>query len=362
MYNSSMNVIRYDRAPIKAKRTDEGFIVDSPVVARVGIQIYRNNDGSTRRELRLPEDVFNADSLASFAGKPITDDHPEEKVTSKNAKKLSVGAMTGEAKQDGDNVVVPITIFDADVIDKIEKGGKKELSLGYSVTLDETPGEWNGEKYDAIQRDIRINHLAIVAKGRAGNARLNIDRFDAVSINHEDDLMPENLGRLRLDGGLEYQAAPEVIVAFEKMRGDALANKEELVSMSAKLDALEAERDALKSEVAKGEQIKADAKAEALAELKARNDLEKVAEGFKVDCAGKSDREVKEAVIKSQRGDADLSSKSDIYVDAAFDLAVEMRGDEAMQKQREAGNRGDSAQQKSGDKYREFMKNLGKKD
>lgn len=359
-----MNVIRYDRATLKARRTDEGFLIDTPIVGRVGIQIYQNADGSIRREFRPPEQVFNADSLASFSGKPITDDHPTEKVTSKNAKALTIGAMTGEAKQDGDNVIVPITVFDADVIDKIEKGGKRELSLGYSVKLDETPGEWNGEKYDAIQTDIRVNHLALVAKGRAGNARLNLDRLDAVSINVDKDIpMSDNLGRLRLDSGLEYQAAPEVIVAFEKMRNDANENKSKLDNLNAEVEKLTGERDMLKGEVAKIDQIKADAFEAARCSILARADLEKVAEGFKVDCKDKTDRQVKEAVIKSVRADADLVEKSDEYVQAAFDMAVEMKPDDAMAKQRQAGNRGDAAPvAKSGDKYKAFMQSLGKKD
>ncbi|MFI7909566.1 DUF2213 domain-containing protein, partial [Acinetobacter baumannii] len=72
---------------------------------------------------------------------------------------------------------------------------------------------WNGQEYDAIQRNIRVNHLAIVPRGRAGNARLNLDRHDAVLFNPEEEIgMPtDNLGRIRLDSGLEYQAAPEVI-------------------------------------------------------------------------------------------------------------------------------------------------------
>ena len=359
-----MNVIRYDRAPIKAKRTDEGFIVDSPVIARVGIQEYYNADGSIRRELRLPEDVFNQDSLDSYAGKVVTDDHPTEKVTSKNAKKLSIGAMTSKGRQDETNVVADVVIHDSEAIDKIENGGKKELSVGYTVVLDETPGDHPiYGRYDAIQRNIFVNHVALVKRGRAGNARLNLDGSDVVFINqdHEENSMSEKLVQVKLDNGITYDAAPEVVVELDKLRSDTANHQSKLDEAQAKVDKLQAEADGLKAEVAKVEQIKADAKAEALSELKARNDLEKVAEGFKVDCAGKSDREVKEAVIKSQRGDADLSAKSDIYVDAAFDLAVEMRGDEAMQKQREAGNRGDSAQ-KSGDKYAEFKKsNYGQK-
>lgn len=358
-----MEVNRYDRSQIKATRTDEGYLVDTPIVGRVGIQLYTNADGTVRRELRPAEEVFKADSLASFAGKPITDEHPSEPVTSRNVKRLSVGTMQTAAKQDGDNVVVPITIHDEATVDKIMKGGKRELSLGYKVDLDETPGVWEGQPYDAVQRNIRVNHLAVVPRGRAGNARLNLDRHDAVSFNPKEPTM--SLSSIKLDSGLSYEAAPEVIHAFEKMRGD----KDELATraddLQKQVDTISAERDTLKAEVAKIEQIKADALTTAREEVKARAELDKVADTFKVDTAGKTDREVKELVIKSVRADADLVGKSDDYINAAFDMSVAMKHDAATAEQRAAGaapSGGRKDAQASGSAYKEFMNNLGKKD
>ncbi len=340
--------------------TDEGFLVDSPVVGRVGIQLYKNADGSVRREFRPPEEVFSADSLNSFLGKPITDGHPAEMVNAKNAKSLLVGAIHTEGKQDGDNVVAGITIHDADTIDKIMKGGKRELSLGYKVDIEEIAGEWNGQQYDAIQRNIRINHLAIVPRGRAGNARLNLDRLDAESVITGEN-MPENLSRVRLDTGLEYQAEAEVVQAFEKMRADKVEADAHIDELQKQLDSVAAERDTLKSQVASADKVRADALEAARAEIKARAILEKSAEAFKIDCADKSDREIKEAVIKSKRADADLSGKSDDYINAAFDLTVELKADEAMAEQRKAG-RADGGEQKPANTYRNFMQQLGKKE
>jgi hypothetical protein len=357
-----MSANRYDRAQIKATRTDEGYLIDTPVLGRIGIQTYRNADGSIRKEFRPPEEVFKADSLASFAGKPITDEHPSEPVTAKNAKKLSIGNIQGEAKQDGDNVIASIIIHDAEAIDKAMKGGKKELSLGYKVDLEETPGEWNGEKYDAIQRNIRVNHLAIVPKGRAGNARLNLDRSDAVNLDLLEMQMSDNLGRIRLDSGLEYQAAPEVIHEFEKTRADKQTAQTRADELQKQLDKVTGERDTLKAETDKIEQIKKDAIDQARAEVKARADLEKAVETFKIDCTDKTDRQIREAVIKSVRADADLEGKSDEYVTAAFDMAVSLKQDSAMEKQRTAGVRGDSDKPAAKSDYKAFMAQLGKKD
>lgn len=361
----TMEAIRYDRTEIKATRTDEGYLVDTPIVGRVGIQLYKNADGTIRRELRPAEEVFHADSLKSFAGKPVTDEHPGEPVTAKNAKRLSVGTMQGEGKQDGDNVVAPIIIHDGEMIDKVMKGGKRELSLGYKVDLEETPGVWNGQEYDAIQRNIRVNHLAIVPRGRAGNARLNLDRHDAVSFNpQEENAMPENLSRIRLDSGLEYQAAPEVVVEVEKLRSDKAELTTHVDELQKQLDTVAAERDTLKSQVQSADKVRADALEAARAEVKARAELDKVAETFKVDGAGKTDREVKELVIKSVRADADLTGKSDDYVNAAFDLTVSLKQDAAMAAQRQAGaprNDGSDSKPESGS-YKSFMSQLGNKE
>lgn len=360
----NMEALRYDRTEIKASRTDEGYLVDSPVLGRAGIQLYQNADGSVRRELRPPEEVFQEDSLKSFSGKPITDEHPADRVTSKNVKQLSVGSILGNAQQDGDNVVASIVIHDGNMIDKVLKGGKRELSLGYKVDLEETPGIWNGQEYDAIQRNIRVNHLAIVPRGRAGNARLNLDRHDAVLFNpEEENAMPENLSRIRLDNGLEYQASPEVVVEVDRLRNDKTELTTRVDALQKEVDTVAAERDTLKSQVESVDKIRSDALAAARAEVKARADLDKIAESFKVDGARKTDREVKELVIKTLRGDADLSGKSEDYVSAAFDLTVSMKNDVAMASQRQAGApRADTHSDPEAGSYKSFMTQLGKKE
>lgn len=167
-------VVRFDNIAVdETYYTKEGFLIDHPIVTTVGIFEYMNPDGSTRRELRLPEEVFNPDSLASYEGKPIIITHNAGEITKENVEEEIIGTILSKAYQEGDNVRAKIVIHDTD---KMKQSGLRELSLGYGLTLDETPGEWNGHPYDAIQRDIRINHLALVSAARAGEqARLNID-------------------------------------------------------------------------------------------------------------------------------------------------------------------------------------------
>lgn len=330
-----MSKTRFDYVQLNVRKTDEGYIIDSPNVARTGILTYTNADGSIRRELRLAEDVFHADSLNSFIGKPITVDHPKGLVTPKDIKQYQIGTMLSAGRKDGENVKADIVIHQPDAI-----GERRQLSLGYNVDLDETPGEWEGQKYDAIQRNIKVNHLSVVKNARAGaQARLNMDSDEEPLINSELVQMP----KIRLDNGLEYEAAPEVVVALEKLRTDAAAAATQLDTATKQVQTLTGERDALKVRVdafpAELETAKTAAIATAKTQLATRSTLEAHATKFKVDSKDKTDVEIKHAVIKSLNKDFDPTGKSEEYVNAAFDMLVATRKD-AMPGQRELLNGG----------------------
>lgn len=362
--------LRYDIHQLKATLTADGYLVDQQaIIARTGVQLYQNADGTVRRELRMPEEVFHPDSLASFAGKPLTDDHPPEAVSAVNFKKYAIGVVTGAAYADGDHVRAPIILHDGTAVDKALRGGKRDLSVGYTVTLDETPGIWNGEKYDAIQRSIRANHLSLVHHGRAGVARLNLDSGDAVSDSFfiGAAMGEKTLVALKLDNGLTYDAAPEVAVAFEALRtrlaeiqAGMQTAQQQVVAEKARADAATAIADTLKQEVEKIPQLKQDMLTEARAQVAARTALEAAVAGFNIDCTGKTDTEVKKLVILAVRKDAELEGKSDDYVQAAFDMTLALQTDVATAAQRLAGTqvpRGDGNKDQGGN-YKSFMNDL----
>ena len=319
--------IRYDRAPIKASRNEDGFIHDTPVLTRTGVFVYHNADGSERREYRPPEEVFREGSLKAYKGLPITNGHPG-KVTSANAANHTVGTVLGEARQDGGNLIADIVIHNPAAVN----AGNRELSVGYELDLDETPGTSpDGERYDAVQRNIRPNHLAIVKKGRAGVARLNMDG-DAV-FNDEDATMT----KLRLDNGIEYDAAPEVIQAYRQLKQNAAEQTAATAREQARADAAAADLQKLKESLPQMQQ-------DALAAARERVKLEEAAARFQVAFnADSSERAIKEGVIKAIRGDsADFAGKSDDYVQAAYDFALEA-ADAAEKADALAGQRQDMA-------------------
>ena len=185
--------------------TDEGYLIDSPIVTTVGVFEYKNPDGTKRRELRRPEDVFDPESLASFLGKPVLFTHAAGLVDKTNASKENIGTITSIGREEGDNVRCDIVIHNTEVL---EKYGYRALSLGYTQTFVEEPGEWEGQPYDGYQTNIRINHLALVRKARAGeNARLNIDSADEEEITGGITMSNPN-DKKRIDEGTDPVIPP----------------------------------------------------------------------------------------------------------------------------------------------------------
>ena len=205
-------VQRLDSIPLdQTYFTEEGYLVDHPIVTSVGIFVYHNPDGSERRELRLPEEVFSPKSLASYKGKPIIVTHEAGYVDKDNVQEEHIGTILSEGYQDGEDVRCEVIIHDTDAV---KDTGLRELSCGYNLRLEETPGVWEGQPYDAIQRDIEINHLALVDKARAGEqARLNVDSQSQNCLKGERLNMVKNKKTKRQDG--EAPTPEELAAAVE---------------------------------------------------------------------------------------------------------------------------------------------------
>lgn len=156
----------------KRFRTPEGFLVIQDVpVARIGELVYGPGETPIRpgkdglvRVTRDEAEVFRAETLASLAGKSVTNDHPAQDVNPRNWKQLTCGVVLNPRRGEGadcDYTVADVLITDAATIRDVE-AGKREVSCGYDATYVET-GEGLGQ-----QRNIVYNHLALVKRGRCG--------------------------------------------------------------------------------------------------------------------------------------------------------------------------------------------------
>lgn len=176
----------YDRAEIKgsARITKDGYFVADALVARANnIQDYQAHEiglndrdpQSVVRVFRPADEVFHRDAMASLAHRPVTLDHPAGNVSAENWKALAVGDVGDEVVRDGEFVRVPLKIMDAKAVESVATD-RREFSLGYSVHLDMTPGEYEGRAYDAVAREFRYNHLAAVKAARGGTELRIIDQ------------------------------------------------------------------------------------------------------------------------------------------------------------------------------------------
>jgi len=174
------NVFRCDKLPIgSVKRTDEGFIIAEAPIAKVGVMSYILADGSIRRELVDEETLKSDSSNETLKLKPVTNTHPQEKIVNKsNSKYRTVGSVGETIEYKSDALYAKFSINNQDAIKDVENG-RKQLSPGYTVDLLMESGEYNGQRYDAIQRNRRYNHLALVDNARGGSElALNIDHCD----------------------------------------------------------------------------------------------------------------------------------------------------------------------------------------
>lgn len=191
---------------ITSKMDDNGFLRIDGVAAHVGILEYMDDDGTTIREFVPEETLFDPASLASLAGAPVTLQHPPEMVTPINYSRYSQGSVNGSPLRNDDNLGVSMSVIGNDALHAVESG-VNELSPGYSVDLDETPGEWNGQPYDRIQRNRRYNHLAIVDEARGGSVCSL--RFDGIVPTNEDIQMTQ----IKLPGGGTVEVADAATAA-----------------------------------------------------------------------------------------------------------------------------------------------------
>src|SRR4029077_20364890 len=120
------------------------------------------------RGYRSPEAVFSPDAVHSYTPLPITLEHPGMPVSAANWKKHAVGETGDEVLRDGGTVRVPMMLRDSKAI-QLVKDGKRQLSVGYGCDLSWGDGVTpEGEQYNAVQSNIRANHLAIVTQARGG--------------------------------------------------------------------------------------------------------------------------------------------------------------------------------------------------
>lgn len=325
-------MIAFDHLTLDApKTTPEGFYALRARAARTGLYDYAGHEVDPQNEhglrdkpivkvYRSGDQVFHKASMATFIGKPITNDHPSTAVTPDNWREHARGTIVGVARE-GEYISFDLVLTDAAAINAV-KSGKRELSNGYQTTLDFTPGTTpEGLSYDVRQTAIIGNHCAIVDRGRAGPECRIADAIAVCDANPAAvaALQEGNaVKKITLDGlQVDLSDADAVSAAIAKLQDKASNAEAALADATAKLSTAAGEKAALEKQLAD-----ANAKLEpaSLDKLVAdRAALIVKAKAIKSDIVtdGKNDADIRKEVVTAKLGDA-AADMDDAAISGAF--------------------------------------------
>lgn len=182
------------------------LIKDNPITKAgifpyLGKQISPSLEPDKIYQVYRPEEEIKK-AADTFKLVPLVDDHTMLGPEFTPAEQKGVHGVLGEDIQERNGTLfADVKIFSEQLKREIQDG-KKELSLGYFCKYDLTPGQYNGMHYDAVQRDLKGNHIALVDNGRMGHDVRVMDAmvFDALDIV---GTMDENPNHSSKNGGMK---------------------------------------------------------------------------------------------------------------------------------------------------------------
>lgn len=174
---------------------------------------------------RPEEELLDPECVESFKLIPWVDEHAMLGDGMMPAERKGIQGIIGEEVYYEDGYLKGNVKIFSETMENLISNGKKELSIGYRCLYDLTPGIYNGIKYDAVQRKIRGNHLALVNAGRAGPDVAVLDSFKFTfdgallmdNLKNEKDLKSakdessENTGEQGNSGGETLESLSEKI-------------------------------------------------------------------------------------------------------------------------------------------------------
>jgi hypothetical protein len=296
----------------KPRRTADGYLTAVAKVARTGIQHYLGSevgrpDMSVVRVYRPPASVFDDAAMKSFAHRPMTNDHPSKFVDASNWRTVSVGHTGDEVVQDGKSIRVPLVMMDAQAISDVESG-KRQLSAGYSCEIEFMDGVTeDGEQYDAVQTQIRCNHIALVGRARGGSDLKIGDDGKPIIPTRTVPMSDTNTRTVMVDGipVITTDAGATVIDALQRRLSDAASAAATATAANATaIAAKDTEIGGLKAELQKAKDA-AVTPAQLDALVKDRSTLVGLAAALvpTLKCDGLSDADIRKAVVDAKMPD-----------------------------------------------------------
>lgn len=170
--------VAMDRDTVRRFDADGHMKVELTPISKANVCPYYGREIPDYQILRLePDKVYRlyrdamelAKAAPTFAGKQLLMEHIPVNAEDPH-REVTVGSIGDGVVFNAPYLMAPLSIFDGEAIELIESEKQKELSSAYRYRADMTPGTSpQGEPYDGVMRDISGNHVALVAKGRAGS-------------------------------------------------------------------------------------------------------------------------------------------------------------------------------------------------
>ena len=350
----------------KAQIDSSGFLTAPVKISKTGVFDY-----GIHKKVKLPDELFHPDTLKSFDGMPIVEDHPRENgqyifVDNANFKQYIKGIVSDpKPNDDGIHVDAMVKIFDKDLSLKVITKQKDEVSVGYGRIDESQNGEFDGQPFDIIQRNIRGNHLAVVDAGRAGESvkievdskgteienkkqentmaikyvKYDTEKKEVIDLDKSFTFHNSKGNDIQVDSDIsseltilrnETKTIPDLKAKIEKLEKAAPEVDADLKKSN---DKLTADVAALNSalEISKNDSVKlkADYDSKINDGIKDRIDLEKNAKLFDVDCKDKNTVSIKKEIINISHN-VDASDFDDNKIDAFYSASLAMKRDDSL--------------------------------
>ncbi|PHM67868.1 DUF2213 domain-containing protein [Xenorhabdus sp. KJ12.1] len=176
--------LAFDRS-MRSKDGNGHLIVERTILSKAAINPYRGQEIPNYQGLGLePERVYYLlrdpqeleRATKTFSKKQLLIKHiPVD--SDKPQKEYTIGAIGSDISFEDGVLYGDLCVWDGYAIDLIESRKMQELSAGYGYTPDMTAGEFEGQPYDGVMRNIYGNHVALVERGRIGR--------DAIVADHQ---------------------------------------------------------------------------------------------------------------------------------------------------------------------------------
>lgn len=256
--------IAYSKAGKDSARTTDinGYIEirDNPISKEgvfeySGAQIGLTGEDATRifKVYRPASELADPECIESFKLLPFVDEHAmlgSEELGLTPAERKGIQGFIGEQVHfDPPYLRGNIKIL-SESAKRLINEGKRELSPGYRCVYELTPGVFEGQNYDAVQRRIRGNHLALVQEGRTGPDVAVLDKMTfTIDAKELAAMADENTAA----GGSELDQIKSLIEQLKPL----IASQQEAQTMLAELG-LGGVKEEVKEEVEMDEEMKSE--------------------------------------------------------------------------------------------------------